>query len=59
MSYLFFLYLSWCSSLQVVYDVVLSDKNEALSVKSPTNVFVFGDFNIYRRDKLTYYTGND
>ena len=53
-SYFFFLYRSPSSSLCMVFDSISSNIDEVLSVNPPTNIFVFGDFNIYHKDWLTY-----
>ena len=53
-SYFFFLNRSPSSSLCMVFDSISSNIDEVLSVNPPTNIFVFGDFNIYHKDWLTY-----
>ena len=55
LSYFFFLYQSPSLSLLTVFDSILSNTNEVLSINPSANVFVFGDFNVYQKDLLTYY----
>ena len=38
---------------------ILSNIDEVLSINPSANVFVFGDFNVYHRDWLTYSGGTD
>ena len=57
MSYFFFLYQSPSSSLCTVIDAVSSNLDEVLLINAPANVFVFGDFNLYHDDFLTYSGG--
>ena len=57
-SYFFFLYRSPFSYLCTVFDSISSNIDEVLSV-NPANVFVFGDFNVHHKDRLTYYGGTD
>ena len=45
--YFFFLYRSPSSSLSTVFAAISSNINEVLSINRSTNVFVFGDFNVY------------
>ena len=47
LSYSFFLYQSRPSSLYTVFDLVSSNKDQALSINSSANVLVFGDFNVH------------
>ena len=54
-SYFFFL----CRSPSSVFDSVLSNIDEVLSVNPSANVFVFGDFNVHHKDWLTYSGGTD
>ena len=54
MSYFFFLYRSPSSALCTVFDSISSNIDEVLSINPSANVFVFGDFNIYHKDWLTY-----
>ena len=45
--YFFFLYQSPSSALCMVFDSVLSNIDEVLSINPSANVFVFGDFNVH------------
>ena len=54
LSYFFFLYQSPSSSLCTVFDSISSNTDEALFINLPTNVFVFGDFNVHHKYWLTY-----
>ena len=38
----------------MVFDSILSNIDEVLSINPSANVFVFGDFNICHKDRLTY-----
>ena len=58
-SYFFFLYCSPSSALCMVFDSVISNKDEVLSINPSANVFVFGDFNVHHKDWLTYSGGID
>ena len=58
-SHFFFLYRSPSSSLCTVFDSISSNIDEVLSINPSANVFVFGDFNVYHKDWLTYSGGND
>ena len=58
-SYFFFLYRSPSSFLCMVFDSILSNMDEVLSINPYANVFVFGDFNVHRKDWLTYSDGTD
>ena len=58
-SYFFFLYRSPSSSLCTVFDSISSNIDQVLSIKPSANVFVFGDFNVYHKDWLTYSGGTD
>ena len=49
-SYFFFLYQSPCT----VFDSILSNIDEVLSINLSANVFVFGEFNVHHKDWLTY-----
>ena len=42
-----------------VSDSISSNIDEVLSINPSANVFVFGDFNIHRKDWLTYSGGTD
>ena len=46
-------------SLCTVFDSVLSNIDEILSLNPSANVFVFGDFNVHHKDWLTYSGGTD
>ena len=59
MPHFFFLYRSPSSSLCMVSDSILSNIDEALSINTSANVFVFGNFNIHHKDWLTYSGGTD
>ena len=58
-SYFFFLYCHYApsSSLCTVFDSISSNIDEVLSINPSVNVFVFGDFNVHRKDWLTYSDG--
>ena len=58
MSYFFFLYRSPSSSLCTVFVFVSSNIDDFLSIK-PSAVFLFGDFNAYHKDWLSYSGGTD
>ena len=58
-SYFFFLYRSPSSSLCIVFDSISSNIDEVLLINPSANVFVFGDFNIHHKDRLTYSSGTD
>ena len=53
-SYFFFLYRLPSLSLCKVFDSASSSLHEVLSINPSANVFVFGDFNVYHKDWLTY-----
>ena len=55
----FFLYRSPSSSLCMVFDSISSNIDEAFSINPFANVFVFRDFNVHRKDWLTYSSGTD
>ena len=57
-SYFFFLYRSPSSALCMVFDSTSSNIDEVLLI-NPSGVFVFGDFNVNHKDKLTYSGGTD
>ena len=59
MSYFFFLYRSPSSALCTVFDSILSNIDEVLSINPSANVFVFGDFNVHHKDWLTYSSETD
>ena len=58
-SYFFFPYLSLSSLLCSVFDSISSNIDEVLSVNPSANVLVFGDFNVHRKDWLTYSGGTN
>ena len=45
------------SFLCTVFDSISSNIVEVLSISPSANVFVFGDFNVHRKDWLTYSGG--
>ena len=53
-SYFFFLCRSPPSSLCTVFDSILFNIDEVLSINLSANVFVFGDFNAHHKDWLAY-----
>ena len=53
-SYFFFLYRSPSPALCTVFYSISSNIDEVLSIKRLANVFIFGDFNVYHEDWLTY-----
>ena len=57
--YFLFLYGSLSLSLCTVLYSILSNIDEVLSINPSGNVFVFGDFNVYHKDWLTYSGGTD
>ena len=57
LSYFFFFYRSISSSLCTVLDSISSNIDEILSINPSANMFDFGDFNIHRKDWLTYSGG--
>ena len=59
MSYFFFLYPSTSLPLSTVLDSILSNTDEVFSINPCVNVFVFGDFNIHRKDWIPYSGGTD
>ena len=58
-SYFFFLYWSPSLSLFMVFDSILSNIDEVLSINPSANLFVFGHFNVHHMDRLTYFGGTD
>ena len=58
-SFFFSLYRSPSSSLCTVFDSISSNIDEVLLVNPSAHVFVFGDFNVYHKDWLTYSGGTD
>ena len=57
--YFFFLYQSPSASSCMVFDSISFNIDGVLSINPSANVFVFGDFNIYYKDWLTYSGGTD
>ena len=55
-SYFFFLYRS---PLCIVFDSILSNIDEVLSINPSANGFVFGDCNVHHKDWLAYFVGTD
>ena len=53
-SYFFFLYRSPSSALCTAFNSISSNIDEVLSINPSANIFVFGDFNVHRKDWLTY-----
>ena len=58
-SYFFFLCWSFSLSLCMVFDSISSKIDEVFSINPSANVFVFGNFNVYHEDWLTYSGGTD
>ena len=52
-SYFFFLYRSPSSSLCTVFDSILSNTDEILSINPSANAFIFGDFNVHHMYWIT------
>ena len=59
MSYFFFLCQSPSLSLCTLFDSILSNIDEVLSINPSANVFVFGDFSVHHKDWLTFSGGTD
>ena len=59
MSHFFFINRSPSLSLCTVFDSILSNVDEVLSINPSANVFVFGEFNVDHKDWLTYSGGTD
>ena len=57
LSFFFFLCWSPSSSLCIIFDAILSNIDEVLSINPSANKFVFVDFNIHHKDWLTYSGG--
>ena len=57
--YFFFLYQSPSLSLCTVFDAILSNIDEVLSINQSANVFVFREFKAHHKDWLTYSGGTD
>ena len=53
-SYFFFLYRSFSSSLCTVFDYISSNIDQIFLINPSANVFVFGDFNVHHKDWVTY-----
>ena len=49
----------FCSFLCTVFDAILSNINEILSINLSANVVLFGDLSVYNKDSLSYSDGND
>ena len=58
-SYFFFLYQSSPSSLCTVVDAISSNIDQVLTINPSANVFVIGDFSVYRKDWVPYSGGTD
>ena len=58
-AYLFFPYRSPSLPLCTVFDSILSNIDEVLSINPSDNVLVFGDCKVYHKDWLTYSGGTD
>ena len=43
----------------MIFDSISSNIDEVLLVSPASNVFVFGDFNVHHKDRLTYSGGTD
>ena len=43
----------------MVFDSISFNIDEVLSIKPSTNMFIFGDFNVHHKDRLTYSGGTD
>ena len=54
LSYFFFLYRSFSSSLCTVFDYISSNIDQIFLINPSANVFVFGDFNVHHKDWVTY-----
>ena len=55
----FFLYQLPSSALCMVFETILSNIYEILSINPSANVFVFGDFNVHHKDWLTSFDRTD
>ena len=55
----FFLYWSPFLSLCTVFDSISSNMDEVLLISPSAKIFVFGDFNVYHKDWITYSGGTD
>ena len=56
---LFFLQWSNYLSLCTFFDSISSNIEEFLLINPSANVFVFGDFNVHHKDRLSYSGGTD
>ena len=43
----------------MVFEYISYNINEVLSINPSDNMFVFGDFNVHHKDRLTYSCGTD
>ena len=59
MSYFFFLNRSHSLSWRKIFDAILSKIDLVLSINLSADVFALGDFNVYHKGWLTYYSGTD
>ena len=59
MPYFFIVCGSPSSALCTVFDSISSNIDEILSLNPSANVFVFGDFNVYHKNWLTYSSETD
>ena len=58
-SYFIFFYQSPSLSLCMVFGSISCSIDEIFLINPSANVFVFGDFNVYHKDWLTYSGGTD
>ena len=56
---LLFFYQSRSLSSCAVFDFILSNIDNVLSINPSANVFIFGDFNVCHKDWLTYSGGTN
>ena len=59
MFYHFFLYRSPSSLMCSVFDAISSSIDQVISINSSANLFVFGHFNLYYKDRLTSFGRTD
>ena len=59
MFYHFFLYRSPSSLMCSVFDAISSSIDQVISINSSANLFVFGHFNVYYKDRLTSFSRTD
>ena len=45
--------------MSTIFDSISSNIDEVLSINPSANAFVFGDFNVHHKDRLTYFGGTD